>query len=102
VTEIHVGLDPRDLLLRTYHRLVAAGDVPDVMQEVIEQGDLLVDCKLVLLHLLLNLRLHLSDVLPVDAHDASLSDLRLNFFLDFGQLHGLPVFVKELGYETIR
>jgi hypothetical protein len=54
------------------------------VQEVIEQSDLLVDCKLVLLHLLLDLRLHLSDVLPVDTHDAGLSDLGLDLFFDLG------------------
>jgi hypothetical protein len=31
VTEVHVGLDPRDLLLRAYHRLVAARDIPDIV-----------------------------------------------------------------------
>lgn len=101
VTEIHICLDPRDLLLRTYHRLVAASDVPDVVQEVIEQSNLLVDCKLVLLHLLLDLRLHLSDVLSVHTHDTGLSYLGFNIFLDLGELDGLTVFVEELGYETI-
>lgn len=84
MTEVHVGLDPRDLLLRTDHRLVAACDIPDVVQQIIEQGDLLVDCKLILLHLLLDLRLHLRDVVSVDAHDTGLSDLGFDFFFDFG------------------
>ena len=101
MTEVHVGLDPRNLLLRTYDRLVAACDIADIVEEVIEESDLLVDCKLVLLHLLLDLRLHLSDMLPVDPHYTCLRDLRLDLLLDLSQLYGLPVFVKELGDKPI-
>jgi hypothetical protein len=101
VTKVHVSLYPRYLLLRTYNRLVAACDIPYIVEEVIEESDLLVDRKLVLLHLLLDLRLHLSDMLPVHAHYTRLSDLRLDLLLDLSQLYRLPVLVKELRDKAI-
>jgi hypothetical protein len=71
------------------------------VEEVIEESDLLVDRKLILLHLLLDLRLHLSDMLPVDTHYTRLSDLRLDLLLDLGQIYRLPVLVEKLRDKAI-
>ena len=101
MTEIHIRLNPCYFLLSANYRLIAAGDISDIMKETIKESDLLVDCKLVILHLLLNLCLHLCDVFPVDPDDACLRDLRLDLFLDLGQLHRLAVFVEQLRHEPI-
>ena len=101
VTEIHIRLNPCYFLLSANYRLIAAGDISDIMKETIEESDLLVNCKLVILHLLLDLCLHLCDVFPVDPDDACLRDLRLDPLLDLGQLHRLAVFVEQLRHEPI-
>ena len=102
VPKVHVRLYPCNLLLRTYNRLIAPRYIPDIVQQIIEQRDLLVDGALILAHLLLDLRLHLRKGLAVDAHDTGLGDLRLEFLLDLGQLDRLAVLVEELGDKAVR
>ena len=102
VVEVRVSADPRDFLLGTDDGLVAAGDLPDVGEQFVEQGYLLVDEELVVLHLLLDLRLHAGDVVGSDSDDAGLRDLGLDLLLDLSELDGLAVLVEELRDKSLR